>query len=195
MSSWRSVLRRLYAWSSRVRWSMVRRLELADGVLIKGRPIIEIAPGAAIRIGADVTINSVNVGYHTNMHSPVKLVADKPGALIQIGARSRIHGTCIHAYRSISIGQNCLIAANCQIIDSNGHELSASDVDNRPNTQDEGAPVLIEDSVWIGANSFILPGVRIGRGSIVAACSVVSQDIPSMVVVAGNPARIVKQLS
>lgn len=195
MSAWRPVLRRVYAWGSRVRWSWVRGLELADGVLIKGRPIIDIASGATIRIGEDVTINSVNAGYHINMHSPVKLMADKPGAIIQIGARSRIHGTCIHAYRSVSIGMNCLIAANCQIIDSNGHELSAPNVDNRPNTKDEGMPVVIEDSVWIGANSFILPGVRIGRGSVVAACSVVSQDIPPMVVVAVNPAKIVKQLS
>jgi acetyltransferase-like isoleucine patch superfamily enzyme len=138
-------------------------------------------------------INSSNAGYHVNMHSAVKLMADRPGARIHIGEGTRIHGSCIHAYRSITIGKRCLIAANCQIIDCNGHELSFDDVEARIHTTSDGRPVVIEDAVWIGANSIVLPGVRIGRGSVVAAGSVVVKDVPPMAVVAGNPARIVKQ--
>ena len=51
--------------------------------------------------------------------------------------------------------------------------------------------VVIEDCVWIGANSIVLPGVRIGRGSIVGAGSVVVKDIPPMVIAAGNPAKVI----
>lgn len=176
-----------------LRLSRVRGLELAEGVIFKGMPCVDIARGASIRIDRGVMINSSNAGYHVNMHSAVKLMADRPGARIHIGEETRIHGSCIHAYRAITIGKRCLIAANCHIIDCNGHELSFDDVDRRIHTTSDGRPVVIEDAVWIGANSIILPGVRIGRGSVVAAGSVVARDVPPMTVVAGNPAKVVKR--
>lgn len=175
------------------RMALVKGLELEQGVRFKGRPSIAIAKGASIHIGRGVSINSSNAGYHVNMHSPVKLLADRPGARIEIGEDTRIHGSCIHAYESIRIGKRCLIAANCQIIDCNGHELSFEDVDGRIGTTSGAKPIVIEDSVWIGANCIVLPGVRIGRGSIVAAGSVVVKDVPAMVVAAGNPARVIKR--
>ena len=52
-------------------------------------------------------------------------------------------------------------------------------------------PPIIEDDVWLGANVTVLPGRRIGTGSIVAAGSVVTRDVPAFAVVAGNPAKIV----
>ena len=55
-------------------------------------------------------------------------------------------------------------------------------------------PVFIEDNCWIGQNAAILKGVTIGQGSIVGANSVVTHDVPSHSVVAGNPARIIKRL-
>ena len=55
-------------------------------------------------------------------------------------------------------------------------------------------PFVIEDNVWIGINSTILPGVRIGYGAIVGAGSVVTKDVPAMTIVAGNPARIIKEI-
>lgn len=64
--------------------------------------------------------------------------------------------------------------------------------DNRAATY--GRPIVIEDKVWIGINSTILPGVKIGYGAIVGAQSVVTRDVPPMTVVAGNPARIIKRI-
>lgn len=55
-------------------------------------------------------------------------------------------------------------------------------------------PVIIEDNVWIGDKATILPNVRIGFGSIIAANSVVTRDIPPFSIVAGAPARVVKRL-
>lgn len=187
-------LKDLYIKGYALRMSLIKGLQLSDGVVFKGMPLIGIAHGASIRIERGVTINSRNAGYHVNMHSPVKLLADRPGAIIHIGEDTRIHGSCIHAYCSVSIGRRCLIAANCQIIDCNGHALSFDDVDNRIHTSSGGRPVVIEDAVWLGANAIVLPGVRIGRGSVVAAGSVVAHDVPPMVVVSGNPARIVKKI-
>jgi acetyltransferase-like isoleucine patch superfamily enzyme len=94
----------------------------------------------------------------------------------------------------ITIGKNCLIAANCQIMDNSGHDLSFDDVANRINTTGVSSPVTIGDDVWIGANCIILPGVTIGQGSVVSAGSVVTKDIPSMVIAGGIPARVLRSV-
>ena len=86
--------------------------------------------------------------------------------------------------------KNCLISANVQIIDSNGHELSFENSSNRINTRSEGKPIIIKDNVWIGLNAIILPGVRIGQGSVIGSNSVVVKDVPSMVVYVGNPGKV-----
>ena len=126
------------------------------------------------------------------MHSPVKLIVDRPGTRITIGAHSRLHGACLHAYSAITIGKRCLIAGNTQIIDGSGHDLSFGAVEQRIFTGGDSRPIVLEDDVWVGANTLILPGVTIGKGSVIGAGSVVTKAIPPMVVAAGNPARIIK---
>ena len=172
--------------------SFNKNILISGKLKIVGIPIIDIRKGSVLEIGDNVTINSRNKGYHINMHSPVKLFADRSGAIIKIGANTRLHGTCIHAYNSIEIGRDCLIAANCQIFDGNGHGLSFTDVSNRIHTTGDASPIEIGNSVWVGANCIILPGVKIGRGSVISANSVVVKDIPSMVVAGGNPAKVIK---
>lgn len=172
--------------------SFNKNILISGRLKIIGIPIIDIRKGSALEIGDNVTINSRNKGYHINMHSPVKLFADRAGAIIKIGANTRLHGTCIHAYNSVEIGHNCLIAANCQIFDGSGHDLSFADVSNRIYTTGDARPIEIGNSVWIGANCIILPGVKIGHGSVISANSVVVKDIPPMVVAGGNPAKVIK---
>ena len=176
-----------------LRYSLKKNLIIGKGLSVVGKPLIDIKRNCKLIIGKNVTLNSRNRGYHINMHSPVKLFADRPGAKIVIGDNTRIHGTCIHAYSSITVGSNCLIAANCQIIDGNGHDLSFDDVDNRINTHGGSKAVTIEDSVWLGANTIVLSGVKIGRGSVISANSVVSKDIPPKTLAGGNPAVILKE--
>ena len=168
-------------------------ISIKEGLIVKGMPLVHIANGGGIFIGRNVTLNSDNRGYHANMYAPVKLFADRPGARIVIGDNTRIHGSCIHAWREISIGNNVLIAANCQIFDANGHLLSLENAAARISTTDDPRPVLIEDNVWLGISVVVLPGVHIGEGSVVGAGSVVTHDVPSRVVVAGNPAKVVRE--
>jgi acetyltransferase-like isoleucine patch superfamily enzyme len=170
-------------------------IEIKGDLIVNGKPLIDIRKESTLYVGDGVTLNSRNWGYHINMHSPVKLYADRPGAQIRIGDKTRIHGTCIHACQSILIGRNCLIAANCQIFDGNGHDISFPDVENRINTTGTNKAIVIEDNVWIGANTTILPGVTIGQGSVISVNSVVIKDVPPMVVAGGNPAKIIKDYS
>ncbi|MBA6301927.1 acyltransferase [Colwellia sp. MB02u-14] len=175
------------------RLSTKHNIDIQGQLNLNGIPMIDIWEKCQLIIDDGVVLNSRNKGYHINMHSPVKLLADSAGAVIKIGSNTRIHGTCIHANQSIKIGKNCLIAANCHIFDNNGHDISFPLVANRVNTKGKSIPVEIKDNVWIGANSIILPGVTIGEGSVISANSVVNIDIPAMVVAGGNPAIIIKK--
>lgn len=159
-------------------------------VRLKGLPVIDVRAGGRLLIGQYVTLNSWNHGSHVSMFGPVKLIADRPDALIRIGAHTRINGACLHAYESIKVGERCLIAPNCQIFDGSGHDLCFHDPTQRIGTRGSSKPIEIEDDVWIGANSIILPGAHIGRGSVIGAGSVVTGTIPPMTLAAGNPAVV-----
>ncbi len=168
-------------------------LQLGQNVVFKLMPQILRHNDAKISIGNGCIINSSNYGYHINMFSKCKLYADRPYARIEIGENTRIHGTCIHAYNKIQIGKNCLIAANTNIIDGNGHELSMENPQNRINTTDCGKPIIIEDNVWVAANCIILGGSKIGSGAIITAGSIVKGTVPPKSIFGGNPAILLKQ--
>lgn len=168
-------------------------IEKGDSVVFKNYPHIIVHSKAKIIIGKNTIINSSNYRYHINMHSKCKLYADRENAIIEIGENCRIHGTCSHAYKHIKIGNNCLIAANTQIIDGNGHQLCMGEPDKRLVLSDEGREIFIADNVWIGANSVILGGTYIGEGAVIAAGSVVKGNIPPKSIYGGNPAVLIKQ--
>ena len=90
----------------------------------------------------------------------------------------------------VRIGHNCLMAPNAAIYTA-AHPVQAP---GRAAKVGYATPVTIGNDVWIGANAVILPGVVIGDGVVVAAGAVVNRDVPPNVVVAGNPARIVKEI-
>jgi acetyltransferase-like isoleucine patch superfamily enzyme len=125
------------------------------------------------------------------MPFPTTLFSDKTGAEIKVGDHCRINGAYIHAQKQITIGNNCVIAAGVNIIDSNGHELYSSD---RTQGRDEAKEIIIGENVWIGLNAIILKGTEIGDHSVVAAGSVVKGCFPENSLIQGNPAILVKQL-
>ena len=107
---------------------------------------------------------------------------------------------------SLKIGNRVFVSHNVNIHDTNFHSVNpvlrhqhfvkimseghpvANDVDI------QSKAIIIEDDVWIGFNSTILKGVRVGTGAIVAACSVVIKDVSDFFLVAGNPAKVIKKL-
>ncbi len=93
----------------------------------------------------------------------------------------------IHTYKNIQIGSGTIISWNVSIMDGDGHSVLHNEDSNRP--QD----IIIDKNVWIGNNSIILKGVTIGEGSVVAAGSVVTKNVPPRTIVAGNPAKVIKE--
>ena len=99
----------------------------------------------------------------------------------------------LHLGKRIVIGRHCRIASEVLIFDSPGHPTyPIARMAGLPTTDDEVKPVEIEDNVWIGRRAIIMPGVRIGQGSVVASGAVVMADVPPDTLVLGNPALYTK---
>jgi acetyltransferase-like isoleucine patch superfamily enzyme/predicted O-methyltransferase YrrM len=113
--------------------------------------------------------------------------------------------TLISCAENIVIGKHTLIAHGVQIFDNDTHPIQPSSriadwmillgKSKALRNNIATAPVFISESVWIGCNSIIMKGVTIGKNSIIAAGSVVTDDIPANVVAAGNPATVIKSLN
>jgi maltose O-acetyltransferase len=104
---------------------------------------------------------------------------------IQVGDDVSISAfTHIWGMGGVTIGDRVMIASHTAIT-----SLTHDDSAERMHGTELAAPVVIEDDVWIGAHCVILPGVRIGRGAVVAAGAVVTKDVPAETLVAGVPAR------
>lgn len=116
-------------------------------------------------------------------------IAVGDGARLTVGECVAINrGVSIEVWHDVRIGDKVMIAPNVTIIDQNRHEME-------PGAPLFSRPVSIEDNVWLGGNVTVLPGVTIGAGSVIAAHSVVSRDIPPNSLAAGSPAKVIKTLN
>lgn len=107
-------------------------------------------------------------------------------ALLSVGDWSAIGDrTEIHCGREVTIGAGCRIAWDVVIMDRDYHAIERG--------VEACEPVRIGDRVWIGCRCLVLRGVTIGPGAVVAAGSVVTTDVPPRALVAGNPARVVRE--
>lgn len=147
---------------------------------------------------------SIAIGSHVFLDCSLFTMGD---GSIRIGDNCWIGGagtTAIGALQSVAIGSDVIISNHVHIYDNNNHPTDPSARLKMTRGEHGGPlwdwthsaadPVVIEDNVWIGEFSMVLKGVTIGKGSIVAAHSVVTKDVPSYSVVAGNPAKVVKRL-
>ena len=114
------------------------------------------------------------------------------GTHIEIGKNFFANYNCtIIDVAKVKIGNNCQFAPNVSIYTA-GHPIHPV---SRNSLYEYGISVTIGDNVWIGGNTVILPGVHIGSNTVIGAGSVVTKDIPDWVVAAGNPCRVVKQIT
>jgi acetyltransferase-like isoleucine patch superfamily enzyme len=175
-----------------------------DGAIV-GRPPRGSQPGdLPTRVGAGSVIRSGSVIYagstigegfqsgHNALIREGNVIGDncsvgtqavlEPGN--QIGSGTRIHSLCFLEH--VTVGARCFLAPGVVFTDD-PHPIC-------PRYLDCVLGAVVEDDVSIGGNATILPGVRIGAGSLIGAGSVVVKDVAAGVVVAGNPARVVKEV-
>ena len=131
------------------------------------------------------------------------VVFEREDAAVSVGDRCFLGKALISVAGGVEIGNDVLISWGVTITDHNSHSVRfierQRDVEDwRGSTKNwtgvKVGKVVIQDKVWIGFNAIILKGVTIGEGAIVGAGSVVSKDVPPFTIVAGNPARVVREL-
>jgi acetyltransferase-like isoleucine patch superfamily enzyme len=113
---------------------------------------------------------------------------------VLIGNNVGISSSCLWCTNSITIGNNVKIGANSVIIDNDAHSLDYNIRRDPSLDVANSKPIIIEDDVLIGTGSIILKGVTIGARSIIGAGSVVTKNIPSNCIAAGNPCKRLKDI-
>ena len=112
------------------------------------------------------------------------------GRGISLGNRSGLGVNC-RVGGNLTIGDNVMMAPGVVILTAN-HRFDDLQVPMMDQGFTPGQGVVIEDDVWIGTNAIILPGRRLGKGSIIAAGAVVTKDVPPLAIVGGNPAKVLR---
>lgn len=137
--------------------------------------------------------NKVGIGPNTFLGPVVEYAGIVYNPKIIIGDGTWVGKNCsIAAITKVEIGKNVLFAGHVHITDhSHGYEDILKPIASQPLITK--GPVIIEDNCWLGFGCEILSGVHIGEHCVVAARAVVTKDVPAYCIVAGNPARIVKQ--
>jgi maltose O-acetyltransferase len=142
---------------------LFRRCERGECVTALGR--VRVVADGAIRIGNGVTFMSGMI--------PTELVC-REGAELVLGGSSHLgYGVSIRAAHSVRIGARCLFGSMVRVRDFDEQRV---------------APVVICDDVWLAHGVIVEPGITIGEGSVVAAGSVVTRDVPAQSLASGNPA-------
>jgi acetyltransferase-like isoleucine patch superfamily enzyme len=124
---------------------------------------------------------------------------DKQSVSVRIGKNFQMNDQVhITGISNVEIGDNVLVASKVYISDMSHGSYQGDDNDSHPDSVPKERPlfhkdVIIKDNVWIGEFVTVLPGVTIGKGSIIGANSVVSNDIPDYCIAVGSPARVIKK--
>ncbi len=149
------------------------RLDSRQGRKKIGRTTLRIDKGASVELRGD---------FQFMYDSDVILF---PSSKLILGDNSFINCDCkIRCHNLIEIGKNCAISHDFTIMDSNVHDL---------NGDRESKPIHIGNNVWIGSRVMILRGVSVGDGAVIAAGSVVTENVGEKCLVGGVPARVIKE--
>lgn len=171
------------------------------------RPSVTIDPASRLHISGSLTLNEA---YPRNSGKNAVLVLEKEGridvnghfkayydteiwvyprAQLSLGYGYMNAGAQIRCMNRITIGNQCAIARNVMIMDFDAHEITYADGGSNAVT----APITIGDHVWIGVGAMILKGVTIGDNAVIGAGAVVTKDVRANTIVAGAPARVIRE--
>jgi acetyltransferase-like isoleucine patch superfamily enzyme len=159
------------------RWHLRHATHIGRRLTLRGRP--KIVNAGRMTFGDRVRLDSTL--------APLELVSLRRGHL-EIGNNVFVnYGTSIVASAHVKIGDGCLIGTHVMVMDCDFHRVEDKTWDTT------GAPVVLGERVWLANRSIVLKGVTIGHDAVVAAGAVVTRDVPPRSVVAGNPARVIRE--
>lgn len=160
------------------RWQLRNCTSLGKYVRVRGKVLVHNE--GTIRIGDRVRFRS---------EAAISELVTWGDGKIEIGERTTInYGSSISAAGLVKIGKECLIGTYVNVMDCTFHNMK----DHSWNL--DADPVVIGDRVWLGNRCMIMKGVTIGEGAVVAACSLVTRNVPPNTMVVGVPARVVQHL-
>ena len=164
-------------------------VELGEDCSFFGPVLFNRTGHSRIVVGSRCAFRSAYWSNEMGVNRPCMLSTSAPHAELAIGDGCRLSGTVIAAAERVVLGANVLCGANVTIMDTDAHDPEA------PTQGRAGhAPVVIDDGVWLGLDVVVLKGVTIGRGTVVAAGSIVTRSLPQGVIAAGRPAAVVRPL-
>jgi acetyltransferase-like isoleucine patch superfamily enzyme len=164
-----------------------------EGWRLYGIPIIQKHRRSRMSFGPGLQLRSSVRSNPLGLCHPVVLATRYAESIVEVGTHFAMAGGTLCAATRITIGNHVVVGANTTITDTDFHPVSPAGRQSSPDAG-KAASVVIEDDVFIGMNCLVLKGVTIGRGSVIGAGSVVTRDVPAGVIVAGNPARMVREL-
>lgn len=170
------------------------KIKYGKNLKLIGYPFIFRFPDAEIIIGDNCLINSSFFSNLLGLYQRTIIIARDHGR-IKIGNHVGISGTTIYARDRIEIGDYTLIGANTKIFDNDFHPIDPIERLNDDSSNLVMKPIRIGKNVFIGCNSIILKGTEIGDNCVVGAGSVIHGKFLDNSIIAGNPARLIKQNS
>jgi len=169
----------LHWWTAELRQRAWGRVQLRKARQVGGKAVVLGRP--------KVDASDLVIGGRFKIWSGHRKTVLSGGGRLRIGDRVFINcGTVVICVKEIVLGDDVALANEVFLMDSNSHG-----VEGRPHVE---AAVRIGDGTWLGNRVMVLPGVTIGKRVVVAAGAVVTKDVPDDVLVAGNPARVVRAL-
>ena len=179
--NWRSQLYSLFVFGSS------KYIYKGKNVHIYGFKTLSIGKACHIMDNSDIRGN-VNIGNNVFIHENVLIRSME--CSISIGNNTTVNRNT-NILAQVTIGSNVSIAPNVVIVGMNHVFSNLDDTIKSQGSTSKG--IIIEDDVWIETNVSILDGITIGKGSVIAAGAVVNKDVPPYSVMAGVPAKVVKQ--
>ena len=174
----------------RWKYQALSSCERVSGRPVRNQPVLFLGEGEVL-LGEHVQFGWRQSPLYFTGYCLVE--ASTPGSRIELGDRTEFNNNLMIKSEGpgIRVGRDGLFGANIEIFDSNFHDLDPA---RRVGGNQKMAPVDIAENVFVGMGVKILKGVTIGANSVVGAGTVVSSSIPADVIVAGNPARVVRAL-
>lgn len=181
----------------------INKIAFGENMLIYNRFYLIKHPTANINIGDNFIFTS-GEAFNPLCRNIRGCIYAYENSIINIGNNVGISSACLWAKEKIQIGNNVKIGGDCILMDTDAHSLDFH-IRNSGLTDEKGEsidtilanskPIIIEDDVLIGTRCIILKGVTIGARSIIGSGSIVTKDIPSDCIAAGNPCRIIKYIN